>query len=151
MEYITQEKKIELEQELDHLKTTRRKEILTALEYAKSLGDLSENAEYHEARDEQGRLEDRISKIEYVLKNSTVVTKHHSTVVEVGSEVTVQKVGTKDKKTLFIVGGEEADTAQGKISNHSPLGAALCGKKKGEVASFETPAGKMEYTVIDIV
>lgn len=148
--YITQEKKIALEQELLSLKSEKRKEILDALEYAKSLGDLSENAEYHQAREEQGKLEERISKIEHILKHSVVMKKHHSTTVEVGSTVKVKKEGSKDTQTYQIVGQEEADTAAGKISHKSPLGEALFGHKKGDTVSFTTPKATFNYTIIEI-
>lgn len=148
--YITEEKKKELEIELKELQTTRRKEILEALEFAKSLGDLSENAEYHQAREEQGKLEERISAIDNLLQNSIIIKQHHSTKVEIGSTVTVQKEGEKNKQTFQIVGSEEADFASGKISNNSPLGMALFGKEKGATASFKTPKGKIEYKVISI-
>ena len=148
--YITAEKRKELEAELVALQTTKRREILDALEFAKSLGDLSENAEYHQAREEQGKLEERISSIEGILTNSIVIKKHHSTKVEVGSTVTVQKEGDKTKQTFHIVGSEEADFATGKISNNSPLGIALHGKEKGDSASFTTPKGVIKYKVISI-
>lgn len=149
-EYITKEKKQELELELASLRGPKRKEILEALEFAKSLGDLSENAEYHQAREEQGKLEERISKIEHILKESIVVAKHHSTLVEVGATIIVQKEGSKEKKTYQIVGSEEADTAQAKISNKSPLGTALLGKKKGDTVEFKSPAGIVHYKVLEI-
>lgn len=150
VDYITEEKKVLLEAELAELSGPKRKGILEALEFAKSLGDLSENAEYHQARDEQGKLEERISKIEHMLRTATVVSRHHSTQVEVGATVVIQKKGTSDKKKVVIVGAEEADMAQGKISNKSPLGAALFGKKKGEAATFTTPSGAVEYKILDI-
>ena len=148
--YITQEKKDQLEAELKELTTIKRKKVLADLEYAKSLGDLSENAEYHQAREEQGKLEERVVKIEQILRESLISKKHHSLVAEVGSTVTVSKVGTKDTKKYQIVGSEEADMAQGKISNHSPLGIALFGKKKGDIAEFKSPAGVIKYSVMDI-
>jgi transcription elongation factor GreA len=148
--YITQEKKIALEQELLELKSVKRKEILDALEYAKSLGDLSENAEYHQAREEQGKLEERILKIEQILKDSVVMKKHHSTNVEVGSTVKVKKEGAKETQTYQIVGQEEADMATGKISHKSPLGEALFGHKKGDTVSFTTPKATFSYTIVDI-
>lgn len=150
VDYITEEKKKELEAELATLSGPRRKEILDALEFAKSLGDLSENAEYHQAREDQAKLEERISKIEYMLMHAKVVSRHHSTMVEVGATVVIQKKGTSDKKKVQIVGAEEADMAQGKISTKSPLGAALFGKKKGDTASFSTPSGAVEYKILDI-
>ena len=148
--YVSSEKRAELEKELTVLQTTKRKEILEALEFAKSLGDLSENAEYHQAREEQGKLEERIANIEYILQNSMVIKKHHSESVQVGSTVTVQKEGSKEKQVFQIVGSEEADFAAGKISNNSPLGSALGGKKKGDKAIFKTPKGTIEYKVISI-
>jgi transcription elongation factor GreA len=149
-QYVSVEKRAELEKELLELQTVKRKEILEALEFAKSLGDLSENAEYHQAREEQGKLEERIATIEHILQNSTVVKKHHSDSVQVGSTVVVQKEGSKDKQTFHIVGSEEADFATGKISNNSPLGSALHGKKKGEKATFKTPKGEIVYKVLSV-
>jgi len=148
MEYLTPEKKLELEQELSTLKTVRRKEIADALEYAKSLGDLSENAEYHQAREDQANCEDRISHVEQILKNAVVMSGHHTKgSVEVGSTVTVLKKGSKEERTFAIVGSEETDSVSGKISNESPLGKALLGKVKGDVATFHAPNGEMSYTI----
>lgn len=147
MEYLTKEKKLELENELKTLTTVRRKEIAEALEYAKSLGDLSENAEYHQAREDQGAAEERISHLEQILKNAVVMEKHHAEHVEVGSTVIVMKKGTKDEKTFTLVGSEEADSLNGKISNESPLGLALLGKKAGDSVKVETPKGEVEYSV----
>ncbi len=149
-QYITEEKKKELERELVDMQTNKRKEILEALEFAKSLGDLSENAEYHQAREEQGKLEERITSIENLLQNSIIIKTHHTGKVDVGSTVVVQKEGEKNKQTFHIVGSEEADFASGKISNNSPLGMALQGKSKGDIASFKTPKGKIEYKIISI-
>lgn len=149
-EYLSKEKFKELTAELEELKTSKRKQIAEELEFAKSLGDLSENAEYHEAREAQAALEDRISQLESVLANAEIVSAHHSNTVEVGSVVHVQKSGDKAKKTYSIVGSEEADFASGKISFKSPLGQALLGKKKGEQFNFKTPAGEVKYTVISI-
>lgn len=150
MEYLTAEKKKELEQELNHLMTVRRKEIADALEYAKSLGDLSENAEYHQAREDQANCEDRINHLDQILKNAEVVDKHHAGSVEVGTTVKVIKKGEKDERQFTLVGSEEADSLGGKISNESPLGSALLGKKKGDDVTFETPKGKMTYTIKEI-
>lgn len=149
-DYITEEKKIELLKELEDLKGPKRKEIIAALEFAKSLGDLSENAEYHQAREDQGKLEERIVKIGNILQNSTIVSGKHGDVVEVGSTVIVQKEGSTETKTYHIVGSEEADSMSGKISNHSPFGAALLGKKKNDIATFNTPSGAVHYTIIKV-
>jgi transcription elongation factor GreA len=150
-EYITIEKKAEFEIELEQLKNVKRKEIADALEYAKSLGDLSENAEYHQAREDQARCEDRINEIEYILKNAVISKKHHSGVVEVGTAVRVIKDGSKEEQQFTILGSEEVDIESGKISNESPLGIALLGKAPGEVATFTTPKGeKVSYTLLKI-
>lgn len=149
-EYLSKEKFSQLTAELEELKTKKRKEIAEELEFAKSLGDLSENAEYHEARESQAALEDRISQLESILASAEIVATHHSNIVEVGSVVHVQKAGDKAKRTYTIVGSEETDTAAGKISFKSPLGQALLGKKKGEEFTFKTPAGEAKYTVSSI-
>lgn len=149
-EYLTKEKFEELEKELQILKTEKRTKIAAELEFAKSLGDLSENAEYHEAREEQAALEDRIAQLESILASAEIVAVHHTNTVEIGSKVTVEKKGTKDTKVLIIVGSEEVDMEAGKISFKSPLGAALLGKKKGEETTIKTPNGEVTYTVATI-
>jgi transcription elongation factor GreA len=148
--YITKEKKKALEIELEDLKGAKRKEILATLEYAKSLGDLSENAEYHQAREDQGKLEERIVKIEQILQSSEVIVTSGGDVIQVGSTVVVQKDGTKENKTYVIVGSEEASMAEGKISNRSPFGSAIFGKKKGDTVTFQTPNGKVDYKIISV-
>ena len=148
-EYLTKEKFEEFKNELEVLKTTKRKEIAEALEYAKSLGDLSENAEYHDARDAQARVEDRINHLEELLKTASIISYTGTNTVQVGSVATIQK--PDGSKTVYaLVGSEEADVSVGKISVRSPLGLAVMGKSKGESFSFKTPAGTMTYKVIDI-
>ena len=148
--YLTSEKLAEFKKELQFLKTERRKEVAESLEYAKKLGDLSENAEYHEARQAQAEVEDRINHIEDLIKTATIVDSQTGDVVSIGSTVKVQKAGDNDVKEYKIVGSEEADMAAGKVSNLSPLGSALLGKKKGDKVSFDTPKGKAVYTLISI-
>ncbi|MEK7143575.1 MAG: transcription elongation factor GreA, partial [Patescibacteria group bacterium] len=151
MEYLSAEKLKELQKELEQLKTVRRKEVADNLEFAKSLGDLSENAEYHQAREDQAGVEERIAKLEMILKSVVVVSKHHSNIIEVGSTAVVQKKGATDTQKYQIVGSEESDMSTGKISNASALGVALFGKKKGEEVSFKTPKGNIaHYTIMDI-
>lgn len=147
-EYLTQEKFDEFKKELEYLKSTKRKEVAEQLEYAKSLGDLSENAEYHEARDAQAITEDRIAKLEGILKTAVIITEQNTGTVNVGSEITVEKNGKKIEYT--IVGTEEADALSGKISIKSPFGQAVIGKKKGDSFSFEAPSGSVTYKVTDI-
>ncbi len=149
-DYITEEKRKSLEAELLDLKGPKRKEILANLEYAKSLGDLSENAEYHQTREDQGKLEERIAKIEQILASSEIITKGGGDTIEVGSKVVVQKEGKKEDISYTIVGSEEADMAAGKISNKSPFGEALFGKKKGSQVSFKTPNGAVNYKIISV-
>lgn len=147
-EYLTQEKFDEFIKELQELKSVKRKEIAESLEYAKSLGDLSENAEYHDARDEQATVEDRIIKLESILKNTVIISGNHSGTVSVGSVVTVEKDGKKIEYT--IVGSEESDVISNKISMKSPFGQAVLGKKKGEEFTFDAPSGKLLYKVTDV-
>lgn len=148
--YITKEKYKALEAELHTLLTETRKEIAEKLEYARSLGDLSENAEYHDARDQQAKAEDDIVRIEEILKNASIIKEHTSDVVELGTTVTVQKKGDKNKTEYTLVGPEEADLASGRISYSSPLGTAMTGTKKGDTFTFTTPKGSVEYKVVSI-
>ena len=148
-EYLTKQKYDELVIELKDLKNVKRKEVAEALDYARGLGDLSENAEYHEARGEQAAVEERISKLDSILKNATVVEDRHGEHVMIGSTVTVEK-NDGTKRTFMIVGSAESDMNSGKISNRSPLGASVLGKKKGDSFSFTSPIGVMTYKVIEV-
>lgn len=149
-EYLTQSKYDEFMRELEDLKTNKRTEIAKALEYAKSLGDLSENAEYHEARNAQAMVEDRISHLETLLKSASIVSSHGTDKVSVGTTVTLKRENDGSKKIFTIVGSEESDATTGKISVRSPLGAAAMGRKKGESFTFDSPSGAMTYKVLDI-
>jgi len=149
-EYLTKEKFEGLTLELEQLRTKGRKEVAESLEYAKSLGDLSENAEYQEARNAQAEIEERIQKLENILSNVAIVATHHSDAVDVGAVVVVQKDKNGEKVRYQIVGSEEANTKEGKISNRSPLGEAMMGKRKGESFSFKTPKGMKEYKIVEI-
>lgn len=145
--YLTKEKHGDLSEELDYLKNTRRKEIAENLEYAKSLGDLSENAEYHEARQNQAETEARIRQLETILKYATIVSHKKSDTVEIGSNVAVRRGRSKTKLEYTIAGSEESNMAEGKISYTSPLGSALMGSKKGDKVTLETPGGEVTYTI----
>ena len=149
-ELISQEKFEELTKELDELRTTRRREVAEQLEYARSLGDLSENPEYQEAREMQASVEERIQKLESILKNAKIVRAGKTETVGMGSAVSVQKLGESDKHSYTIVGAEEADMLKGMISYHSPLGNALMGKKKGDEFSFHTPKGSQKYRILKV-
>ena len=147
-QYLTNEKFAELTKELEHLKSNRRKEVAEQLEYAKRLGDLSENAEYHQAREEQALVEDRIGRLENLLKNAVISAQGGSDTIIVGSTVRLQKDGDNTKSYVYtIVGSEEADMAQGKVSNMSPLGSALLGHKEGDRIQVSTPKGITKYQV----
>ncbi|MBP9765739.1 MAG: transcription elongation factor GreA [Candidatus Pacebacteria bacterium] len=147
-EYLTNEKKHELEIELNNLKTVRRKEIASSIEWAKSLGDLAENAEYSQAREDQARCESRISELENILQNAVIAEVHHSSNgINVGSVVVVKKLDNNEINTFTIVGSEEVDLPNGKISNESPLGNALLGKNTGDKVSFMAPKGEISYKI----
>lgn len=149
-QYLTKEKFQEFKKELDFLRTERRKTVAENLDYAKKLGDLSENAEYHEARQEQAEVEDRINHLENLIKTASIIDNQRGDSASVGSTVKVQKSGEKDVRIYKIVGSEEADMAHGKVSNLSPFGSALLGKKKGDEFVITTPKGKVTYTLISI-
>ncbi len=149
-EYLTKEKYGELTSELNVLKSVRRREVAKNLEYAKSLGDLSENAEYQEAREEQAKLEDRIARLEGILQVAEIVAPRKSETVGIGSTVVVRKKSDGTERTYRLVGSEEANMAEGKISDQAPLGAALLDKKKGDSFTFATPAGTAEYAIVDV-
>ena len=149
-EFITKENKEALEAELKELSGPKRREILSTVEYAKSLGDLSENAEYHSAREEQAKLEERIAQIEHVLKNAEVVERAESEMVNIGCSVVIQKEGETNTRTFQIVGSEETDMLSGKISYKSPIGEALFGKKAGEKVTVYTPKGEVSYKIISV-
>ena len=147
--YLTKKKLDELKEELDKCKNVKRKEVAKRLKRAKELGDLSENAEYHAAKDEQGMNESRVIEIEAILKQAIVVEKDKkSGVVQVGSDVVIKNGG--GEKEFTIVGSNEADPTSGMISNESPFGVALLGKKKGEKALIKTPRGEIEYTIVKV-
>lgn len=149
--YLTPEKFEELKKELEHLKTVRRKEVAESLEYARSLGDLSENAEYQEARDMQAAIEERIQHLEQVIKEAKIVAHDKKGgVVGLGSIVSIQKEKEKDSRKYTIVGSEEANIHEHKLSYLSPLGEALMGKTKGDMFEFATPAGKQKYKVLKV-
>jgi len=149
--FLTQEKFNALKEELEILTTISRKEIAESLEYARSLGDLSENAEYQAARELQAATEERIRRLEHLVKSAVIVSEKKKGVVGFGSKVTICKKGDKEKHTYTIVGSEEADMREKKISHLSPLGESMMGRKKGETFGFKTPAGMQEYSIIDIV
>ena len=149
---LTYEGLKKLEDELQDLKVNKRQEVAQKIKEAREQGDLSENAEYDAAKDEQRDIEARIEEIEKILKNAEVIDEDdfdHET-VNFGSEVTVLDKELKEKFTYKIVGSTEADILKGKISNESPLGVALMKKKVGAKVVVEAPDGNFEYKIVDI-
>jgi transcription elongation factor GreA len=148
--YLTKDKYEELKKELDQARSVGRKEVAEELEYSKQLGDLSENAEYHSARERQALLEERIAKLDALLKAAEIVDAHHTDVINIGSTVELQREGKKETMTYTIVGSEEADTINHKLSIMSPIGTAMKGKKKGDTIVVQAPAGPIKYKVVKI-
>jgi transcription elongation factor GreA len=146
--YLTAQGMQELKDKLQMLKTVRRREIAEAIHTAKEQGDLSENAEYTQAKEEQTRIEQEIAEIEATLKNAELITETNSEDVSIGNTVTVKCDG--QNKTYQIVGSKEADPLKGKISNESPIGRALLGAKKGDAVRIPTPTGEKHCQVIKI-
>lgn len=144
---ITLEGKKELEAELAELKS-RRGEVADKISEARDFGDLSENAEYDAAREEQGLLETRIAEIEEIVNNADIIKASSKSAVGLGSKVEL-KIGAK-KVTYTVVGPVEANPLEGKISNESPIGMALYGKKEGDKVTIETPKGDITYTIVTV-
>lgn len=142
-----------LEEELEKLKTSGRKHVAERLKEAISYGDLSENSEYEEAKNEQAFVEGRILELELMIKNAKVVDeKHHSRkVVEIGTKVMVRNTKRKTEEYEFtIVGSSEADPLNNRISNEAPLGLALMGAKNGDVVTVDAPAGRSEFEILEL-
>lgn len=142
-----------LEEELKHLKTVMRPQITQAIAEARELGDLKENAEYHAAREQQGMVEARIRDIEGRLQNAQVIDVSnipHTGKVIFGTTVDIANVDTDDQVTYQIVGDDEADIKQGKLSVSSPIARALVGKQEGDVVTVRTPSGVVEYEIVEV-
>ena len=147
--FLTKERYEELRDELEHLKKEGRFEIAERLKRAKEFGDLSENAEYAEAKESQAKIESRIIDLENILRNSSIIKKSTGRkTVDLGATITVSKNGTELKYT--IVGSNEANPENYLISNESPLGKAFVGKKAGDSVDVDTPKGKVKYRIINI-
>ncbi len=149
---LTDEGLKKLENELDELKTVKRKEIAEKIKVALSFGDLSENSEYDEAKNDQAIIESRIAQIEAMLKNVKVIDQRELSTenIHVGSKIKVRDIEFDEICTYRIVGSNEANPEEGMISDESPVGAGLLGHKVGEVVDIETPAGIMQYEVLEI-
>lgn len=149
-QYLTKAGKQELQTELERLITIKRPEIARRLKSAIEMGDLSENAEYVATKEEQGFMEGRIQEIEYILANAEIIeTKGGYDIVSIGAKVTIQEDDFPEE-VYHLVGSQEADPGNGRISNESPIGRALLGKKVGDTIQVETPGGKINFKILKI-
>ncbi|MBE0682715.1 MAG: transcription elongation factor GreA [Anaerolineales bacterium] len=148
--YLTPEGEAKLKAELEDLKGPRREQLAARLRSAIQMGDLSENADYHKAKEDQGFLEGRIQEIEAILRNSLIIEKSlNKGIVSIGAHVTIQE-GDFDPETYHLVGPAEADPRNGKISHESPIGKALMDKKVGDIAEADAPGGKVKFKIVKI-
>lgn len=139
-----------LEDELEQLKTVKRKEVAEKIKVARGYGDLSENSEYDEAKSEQAKIEARISELEYQLDNVEIVDSVDKDAVSMGSKLKVKRISDGVELSFEIVGFAQSNPAEGKISDESPIGMALMGKKQGEKVTVEAPIGNLDYEILSI-
>jgi transcription elongation factor GreA len=151
--FLTREGLKKLEEELDHLKGSKRREVAERIKIAVSYGDLSENAEYDAAKDEQAFVESRIVQLEKMMRNVRIIEPgtEDKSKVTIGSTVKIKEVPDGDIETYSIVGTQESDPNEGKISNESPLGAALISRSVGDTVTINTPGGQLEFEIVEIV
>ncbi|MBO4383166.1 MAG: transcription elongation factor GreA [Clostridia bacterium] len=149
---MTHEALKELQDELDQLKTVGRAEMAEKIKVALSFGDLSENAEYDEAKSEQGKMESRINELEELIRNAVIVDDeaHEEGTVGRSSVVKIKNLDTKEEVTYRLVGFTQSDPLAGKISDESPVGKALIGKRVGDVIEVEAPRGKMSFKILEV-
>lgn len=148
--FVTEEGLKELEKELEDLTTNVRPEVINAIKEARALGDLSENAEYHAAKEKQSIVEARIRELEYLIENSTVIKQGDTSEVRIGSTVEIKYIDDNEVEEYKIVGSTEADPFENKISNSSPIALAILGKKVNEIASVDSPNGSYDVQIISI-
>jgi len=148
--FLTQEGLNDIEKELDELKKIKRPEIIKAIKEARALGDLSENADYHAAREEQAIIEGRIQELEYMVEHAVMISEEASDKVKIGCSVTIRFALEDDVEEYKIVGSMEADPFENKISNESPIAKAIMGKKKGTTVTVESPNGKYDIEIVEI-
>ena len=148
--YLTNEGFLEIEEELSHLKEVKRPEVIKALKDARALGDLSENADYDAARNEQAQVEGRIKELEQLLEKAELIEKKDTDKVALGATVKIKYDEDDDIEEYRIVGSKEADPSNNKISNESPLAKAIMNAHVGEVCVVESPNGNYDVTVVDI-
>lgn len=148
--YLTEEGLEEIKKELDELIQVKRPEVINALKDARAQGDLSENAEYDAARQEQAVVESRIKELEAMIEKAVVITKVDTDVVSIGTKVTIEYVDDEEKEEYSIVGSSEADPFENKISNESPIAKAIMGLKVGSVVSVDSPNGTYSVKILAI-
>ncbi|GAJ38164.1 transcription elongation factor GreA [Parageobacillus sp. VR-IP] len=149
---MTKEGKEKLEQELEYLKTVKRKEVVERIKIARGFGDLSENSEYDAAKDEQAFVESRIQTLENMIRNAVIIEedKENPDVVSLGKSVTFIELPDGEEETYTIVGSAEADPFEGKISNDSPIAKSLLGRRVGEEVTVQTPGGEMLVKIVAV-
>lgn len=148
--YVTEQGLIDLKKELESLKLEKRPAVIEALKEARSLGDLSENAEYDAARNEQAMVENRIVELEKMIEKAIIVEKRATDEVGLGNDVTIEYVEDGEQEDYSIVGRTEADPFSNKISNESPIASAILGCKVGDIATVESPAGSYQVKIVKI-
>jgi transcription elongation factor GreA len=149
--YLTAEGAEELRRELDELKNVRRPDLAVKLKEAVAMGDLKENADYHDTREKMGLVDGQIQRLETILRNAVIVENTGKTdEVQIGSTVTIRDLETDEDETYHIVGAAESNPREGKISQKSPIGAALLGRKKGAKVTAKTPSGEFKFKIMKI-
>ena len=148
--FVTEEGLNELKKELEDLSVNVRPEVINAIKEARALGDLSENAEYHAAKDKQSVVEARIRELEYLIENAIVIKEGDSSEVRIGSTVEIKYIDDGEVEEYKIVGSTEADPFENKISNSSPIAKAIIGKKVNDIASVESPNGSYDVQIVSI-
>ncbi len=150
--FLTAEGLVKIEDELDSLKSVKRKEVAARIKVALSFGDISENSEYDQAKNEQAQLEERIAKLENMLRNAKIIDEDEITTdkVSIGSRVVVKDLEFDEEMEYVLVGSAEADPYEGRISNESPLGSALIGHEIGEIVEVNVPDGVIKYEILKI-
>ena len=148
--FLTKEGLEALEEELKDLKLNVRPEVISQIKEARAQGDLSENAEYHAARDRQGQVEARIKELEYIVDNATLIEEGKKNEVSVGSTVEIKYIDDDETEEYTIVGSTEADPFNNKISNESPIAIGIMGKKKGDIVTIESPNGSYDIQIVSI-
>ncbi|NLD79419.1 MAG: transcription elongation factor GreA [Mollicutes bacterium] len=148
--YLTQEGLENVKEELKVLKLENRPEIIRAIKEARALGDLSENADYHSAREEQAFIESRIQELEALVDNAIIIKKNRKDEIGIGSTIVIEYTEDKEQEEYTIVGSKETNPSENKISNESPIAKSIIGHKKGEILTVDSPNGKYEIKIIEI-